>query len=147
VKLTTHFHLVPRSRMVELTSTPLYVFVARCLTNEAQEQLYLFIWTLTGNVISLHLVHFPMHLCIRCSSYTLGILALREESAKLGKLIARVNIRFHAFLISSLDGSALSVSRVGRAFCGKRAHGIHRIGGCLWRREGLEIRVPTHTEN
>jgi hypothetical protein len=54
------------------------------------------------------------------------------SNTESGKLIARVKIRFHAFLISSLDGCALPVSRFGRVFCGKRDHGIDWIGGCLW---------------
>jgi hypothetical protein len=33
VKLTAHLHLVPRSRMVDLYSTPPYVFMAWCLIN------------------------------------------------------------------------------------------------------------------
>jgi hypothetical protein len=43
VKLTTHLHLVLRSRMVELYLQPPHVLMVWCLINYAQGQCYLFI--------------------------------------------------------------------------------------------------------
>jgi hypothetical protein len=43
VKVTTHFHLILKLRIVNLYIYPWYVFTARCLTDYAQGQFYLWI--------------------------------------------------------------------------------------------------------
>jgi hypothetical protein len=60
--LTTHVHLMLRSRMVELCLHHSCVYMTWCLINSAQGQLYLFTFTITpfAAILDIHELHDPV---------------------------------------------------------------------------------------
>jgi len=49
-----------------------------------------------------------------------------------------MEVEFHAFRTSALDGAEWSTSHSGRFIPSVRAPGTHRIGGCVSPRAGLD---------